>query len=96
MDQILNTVDGTTPASTVNCPDCAHPMALSEFLIWGTQHSLKTLTCADCGSTVTYPTGADGSLDISHAPIGRAVHGTTREERAMETLASRPALEEQG
>jgi len=95
MDQILNTVSGSSSRTTVDCPDCAHPMALSEFLMWGPQGSLKSLTCAHCGSTVTYPVAADGSLDISGAPIGRAVHGTTREERAMETLASRPALEQQ-
>jgi ribosomal protein S27E len=95
MDQILNTVSGSPSRTTVDCPDCAHPMVLSEFLIWGAQGTLKTLACAECGSTVTYPTAPDGALDVSHAPIGRAVHGTTREERAMETLASRPTLEQQ-
>jgi hypothetical protein len=96
MDQILNTGSGSTTSTTVDCPDCAHPMMLREFLVWGAQGTLKSLGCVECGSTVTYPSAPDGSLDISHAPIGRAVHGATREERALETLASRPTLEQLG
>ena len=69
-------------------------MPMAEFSIWGAQLVLKSATCACCGSTVTYPMAADGSLDTTHAPIGRAPHGTTREARATEVLASRPRLEE--
>lgn len=96
MDQILDSVGGSADTATVGCPDCAHPMVRAEFVSWGAQSSLRSLACAECGTTVTYPTSPDGSLDVSHAPVGRAVHGTTREERASETLASRPALEQQG
>ena len=95
MDQILNPVSGSPDNTTVGCPDCAHPMVRSEFVIWGAQSSLKSLACVECGSTVTYPMAADGAIDVSHAPVGRALHGTTREERALETLVSRPTLEQQ-
>lgn len=79
--------------TTVNCPDCAHPLRLSEFTPWG-EANLKCIVCAECGSAVTYPTSPDGSVDVSRAPIGRGVHGTTREARESEVLVSRPTLEQ--
>jgi hypothetical protein len=82
------------PSTTVNCPDCAHPLVLSEFTLWGAQANLKSIVCGECGSPVTYPTSPDGSLDVTGAPIGRGVHGTTREERLSEVLLSRPTLEQ--
>ena len=78
---------------TVNCPDCAHPLRLSEFTPWG-EANLKSIVCSECSSAVTYPTSPDGSVDISSAPIGRGVHGTTREARGAEVLVSRPTLEQ--
>lgn len=82
--------------TTVACVDCAHPIPTRDFVNWGTQAMWKTTACKGCGSTVTYPSAPDGSLDTSHAPIGRGVHGTTRAAREMEVLASRPTLEQQG
>jgi hypothetical protein len=52
-----------------------------------------TITCSTCNCTVTLPLSADGSIDVSRAPIGAAAHGATREARERETLASRPRLE---
>lgn len=79
--------------ATVDCLDCAHPIPLDAFVAWGAQQILKTTACSECGSTVTYPSRPDGSLDTTRAPVGRGVHGTTREARAMEVLLSRPNLE---
>jgi ribosomal protein S27E len=80
--------------STVNCPDCARPLVLAEFVVWGAS-TFKTTVCAGCASTVTYPSTADGLIDVSGPPVGRGVHGTTREERGREVLLSRPSLEQQ-
>jgi len=81
-------------STTVNCPDCAHPVPIGDFVDWGAQTMFKTNACAKCGSTVTYPSAPDGSLDTTHAPIGRGVHGTTRTAREREVLVSRPSLEQ--
>jgi endogenous inhibitor of DNA gyrase (YacG/DUF329 family) len=81
--------------ATVECPDCAHPIPLGDFANWGTQAMFKSTVCAACGTAVTYPSSPDGSLDTSRAPIGRGVHGTSREARATEVLASRPLMERQ-
>ena len=78
--------------ATVDCPDCSHPVLLRDFVTWGAQVILKTASCGDCGSTITFPTAHDGSIDTTHAAVGRAVHGTTREARELETLASRPSV----
>ena len=82
-------------ATTVECPDCAHPLVLSEFRPWAAQTYLKTIVCAECSSTVTFPTHPDGSVDAARPPFGRGLHGTTREARGREVLLSRPALEQQ-
>lgn len=79
---------------TVNCPDCAHPIAHDEFVDWGAQTMFKTAVCAECGTTITYPTSADGQLETSRPAVGRGVHGTTREARLSEVLLSRPTLEQ--
>ena len=78
--------------TTVDCPDCAHPIPLEDFVNWGTQTMFKSTRCTECKSTVTYPDSPDGSLDITHSPIGRGVHGSTRAARETEVLASRPAV----
>lgn len=78
--------------TTVDCPDCAHPIPLEDFVNWGTQTIFKSTACTECKTTVTYPSLPDGSLDIARSPIGRGVHGTTRAAREMEVLASRPAM----
>lgn len=82
-------------ADTVNCPDCAHPIPHADFGNWGAQTMFKTTRCTECGSTVTYPSAPDGTLDTTRAPVGRGVHGTTRATRETEVLLSRPALEQQ-
>jgi endogenous inhibitor of DNA gyrase (YacG/DUF329 family) len=78
--------------TTVDCPDCAHPIPLEDFLDWGTQTMFKSTACTECKTTVTYPSLPDGSLDITRSPIGRGAHGMTRAAREMEVLASRPAM----
>ena len=81
-------------STTVDCPDCAAPLILAEFSAWGASANFVSIVCGGCGSTVTYPTTWDGAVDVSGAPIGRGVHGTTREARESEVLLSRPTLEE--
>jgi len=80
--------------TTTKCPDCPRLLPLDEFVLWGAHTEFKTIVCPGCGSTVTFATSADGSVDTSHAPLGRGVHGTTREGRQLETLLSRPRLEQ--
>lgn len=82
------------PSTTVDCPDCAHPLILSEFTSWGAQTNFKSIVCGQCSSPVTYPTSPDGSIQVTRAPIGRGVHGTSREAREGEVLLSRPTLEQ--
>jgi len=82
-------------ATTVNCPYCAHLLVLDAFVVWGAETTFKTTVCTGCASTVTYPSSVDGRIDVTGAPVGRAVHGTTREERGRETLASRAHLDRQ-
>ena len=83
------------PIATVKCPDCAHPLVLAEFRPWAAQTFFKSIVCGQCGSTVTFPSYPDGSVNATGPPFGRGVHGTTREARGMEVLLSRPQLEQQ-
>jgi len=76
--------------ATVNCPDCAQPIPLDGFADWGAQTMFKSAVCPGCETTVTYPSTSDGLVDVTRAPIGRGVHGTTRASRETEVLASRP------
>jgi hypothetical protein len=68
-------------------------MFVAEFVPWGAQDVLMTAKCAACGDVVTLTSLADGTVDLTGTPIGQALHGTTRDERERETLASRPHLE---
>jgi hypothetical protein len=63
----------------------------ASFVLWGRQAFLVTASCPSCGSTVTYPTHADGTVNGQADALGNGRHGASREEREREGLVSRPA-----
>ena len=81
------------PAATFRCPECGHDMFASKFVPWGAQAALMTASCSACAGVVTLPSTADNTVDLTATPIGRGLHGTTREDRESETLVSRQRLE---
>jgi transcription elongation factor Elf1 len=81
------------PTPTFSCPRCGNEMFAANFVPWGAQAALMTATCTVCDGVVTLPSTAHNTVDLTATPIGRGLHGTTRDERERETLVSRPQIE---